>query len=332
MPKNRPTIYDVASASGVSTATVSRVLNGSSRVNEETRTRIMEGIERLKFVPKAEARARALRSNFRIGIMVPFFTAPSFVQRLRGVAAALPTNYELVIYTINSTNQLNGYLASLPLTGNLDGLVIMSLPINETQVQHLIRNQLETILIEYPHSGFCSVEIDDINGGRMAAKYLVEKGHRRIAFLGDTNLPEYAIHPISQRLVGFRQQLADLDIPLPDEYICMASYSLDQTRVMATKLLALPNPPTAIFAATDLQAMSVIMVARQMGLRIPEDLAVMGFDDLDMAELMDLTTVRQRLDESGRVAIDLLLGRLNHPDRSLQHVQLPLSIVERKTA
>ncbi len=330
-PKSTVTIYSIAAEAGVSPATVSRVLNASPKVNQQTRDRVLEVIERLEFVPKAEARARALKRNYRIGILVPFFTAPSFVQRLRGVAATLPTNCELVVYAVNSTQILDGYLASLPLTGNLDGLIIMSLGINELQAQHLTTNQLETVLIEYPQTGFSTVEIDDIQGGKMAAEYLAEKGHRRIAFLGDTNLPEYAIHPISQRLLGFRQKLHELGIPLPDDYVRLATYSLEQARQVATEFLKLPVPPTAIFAATDLQAMGVIMVARQMGLSIPGDLAVMGFDNLDMAELMELTTIQQPLDNSGRVAGELLLERIKAPNHSLQHVRLPLTIIERKT-
>jgi len=331
VPKVAPTIYDIAAEAGVSPSTVSRVLNGSAKVNKDTRDRIMTVINRLEFVPKAEARARALRHNHRIGILVPFFTAPSFVQRLRGVAAALPAIYELVIYTVNSSDQLDTYLTSLPITGNLDGLIIMSLPITEAQAQHLCHNQLEAVLIEYPQSGFNTVEIDDVNGGRMAAQYLASKGHQRIAFLGDTDLPEYALHPIAQRLAGFRQQLQEFGMPLPDEYVRLAPYSVERARQVATEFLSLPVPPTAIFSATDLQAMGVLMVARQMGLSVPGDLAVMGFDDLDMAEIMELTTIRQPLDESGRVAVELLLGRITTPTRSLQHVELPLTIIERKT-
>jgi len=332
MPKPGLTIYDVAAAAKVSATTVSRVLNGSAMVNQATRARVLETITRLGFVPKAEVRARALKQNYRIGILVPFFTAPSFVQRLRGVAAVLPVNYELIIYTINSVDQLDRYLGSLPLTGNLDGLIIMSLPINEDQAQRLTRNALETVLIEYPQSSFNTVEIDDFSGGKMATQYLVHKGHRRIAFLGDTTPPDYAIHPLSLRLEGFRECLRTLDIPLPDSYVRLVPYTFEQSQQAASEFLNLPKPPTAIFAATDLQAMGVLMVARRMGVRVPDDLAVIGFDDLDMAEVMDLTTVRQPLDESGQIAVELLLVRLSNPERSIQHVQLPLVIVERKTA
>ncbi len=315
----------------MSASTVSRVLNGSARVNQTTRARVMETISRLGFVPKAEARAWALKQNYRVGILVPFFTAPSFVQRLRGVASTLPANYELVIYTVNSADQLDSYLASLPLTGNLDGLIVMSLPVNDSQAQHLAQNHLETVLIEYPQNGFSTVEIDDIRGGQMAAQYLVDKGHRCIAFLGDTNLPEYAIHPLIQRLEGFRTCLRTLDIPLPENYVHLVPYTLEQSRQAASEFLSLPNPPTAIFAATDLQAMGVLMTAHRRGLRVPDDLAVMGFDDLDMAEVMGLTTVRQPLDESGQAAVELLLGRIATPTRSIRHVQLPLTIIERQT-
>ena len=331
MRKSVPTIYSIAAAAEVSPATVSRVLNGSAKVDPETRARVTEAINRLGFIPKAEARARALKQSYRIGVLVPFFTAPSFVQRLRGVASALPPNYELIIYSINAANQIDSYLASLPLTGNLDGLIIISLPISDKQAEHLSVNKLETVFIEYPQSAFNAVVIDDINGGKMAASYLVQKGHRRIAFLGDTNVPEYAVHPLSQRLVGFRQRLQELGLSLPEEYIRLVPYSLEQAGQAASEFLNMSTPPTAIFAATDLQAMGVLMVARQRGLDVPHDLAVMGFDDLDMAEVMDLTTVRQPLDESGKVAVELLLGRIADRSRSLQYVQLPLTIVERKT-
>lgn len=332
MPNSTPTIYDIAREAQVSSTTVSRVLNGSSRVSEKTRNRILKIIDRLEFVPKAEARARALRANYRIGILSPPPTSSSFGQRLRGISSTLAsTNFEQLIYTVTSKNRLDSYLASLPLTCSLDGLIIISLPINEQQVQHLISNHLETVLIEYPQSGFNTVEIDNIEGGRMAADYLAEKGHTRIAFLGDTDLPEYSIHPITLRLEGFRQRLSELHISLPGEYLRLAPYNLEQARKMAQELLTLPNPPTAIFSATDLQAMGVIVTARQMGLKVPGDLAILGFDDLDMSEVMELTTIRQPLDESGQVAVELLLARLENPSRSLQHVKLPLTIVERNT-
>ncbi|HUI90010.1 MAG TPA: LacI family DNA-binding transcriptional regulator [Anaerolineales bacterium] len=328
----KPTIYDVARRAGVSITTVSRMLNTPDKVNSETREKVLVAIDALSFVPKAEARARAMQHIERIGVISPFFTAPSFIQRLRGVAATLSTkNYELVIYTVDSNDHLQGYLSSLPLTGNLDGLIILSLSVDDSQVRRLIDHGLPTVLIEYPHPKLNCVEIDDAEGGYMATSYLLGKGHRRIAFLGDTDLPEYSIHPVSLRLRGFRRALKEARIKLPDTFVRLAPYSQDQTRKVAKELLNLPEPPTAIFAATDFQALGVLKAARQLGFRVPEQLAVIGFDDLDIAEYVDLTTISQHLDESGRLAVELLLSQIESPSRPPRHVKLPLTLIERQT-
>jgi DNA-binding LacI/PurR family transcriptional regulator len=330
--KKVSTIFDVAKSSGVSISTISRVINTPEKVNINTRQRVYEAIDKLGFVPQAEARARALRLNGRIGVITPFFTAPSFVQRLRGIAGSLSKeNYDLVIYTVDSNNRLQSYLTSLPLTGNLDGLVILSLPVVETDVNRLVEHQLPTVLIEFPHPLLNSVEINDVEGGRIAAEYLIKKGHQRIAFLGDTDLPEYSIHPVSLRLKGFRQALKAANLEIPIEFVRLAPYDQEQARIVAKELLDTPNPPTAVFAATDYQALGVLKAARQLGVKIPDQLAVIGFDDLDMADYEDLTTVRQYLDESGRIAIEILLAHIIDNTRPIQHVTLPLKVIERLT-
>jgi LacI family transcriptional regulator len=331
--KKTPTIFDVAALSGVSISTISRVINTPEKVNLNTRQRVYEAIDKLGFVPQAEARARALRFKGRIGVITPFFTAPSFVQRLRGIASSLSKeNYDLVIYTVDSNNRLQSYLSSLPLTGNLDGLVIMSLPVVDNDVKRLLDHGLPTVLIEFPHPLLNSVEIDDVDGGKKATEYLIKKGHRRIAFLGDTDLPEYSIHPVSLRLKGFRNALKAANLAVPEDFIRLAPYNQEQARQVAKDLLNSPNPPTAVFAATDLQALGVLKAARQFGVKVPDQLAVIGFDDLDTADYEDLTTIRQHLDESGRIAIEILLAHIEDNTRPVQHVTLPLIVIERLTA
>jgi LacI family transcriptional regulator len=334
MPPNKlPTIYDVAKHSGVSITTVSRMINTPDKVNGDTRVRILAAIDALGFVPKAEARARAMRGTGRIGVISPFFTAPSFVQRLRGIAEALSAKkFELVIYTVDSAERLKSFLSSVPLTGNLDGLIILSLPVDDADARRLVEHGLPTVLVEFPHPSLSSVEIDDVMGGRMAAQYLLGKGHRRLAFLGDTDLPEYSIHPVSLRLIGFRQGLQEAGIELPEAFVRLAPYSQEQTRKVAAELLNLPQPPTAIFAATDFQALGVLKAARQLNIQVPKQLAVVGFDDLDLAEYADLTTIHQHLDESGRLAVEILLAQIESPSRPTRHVKLPLTLIERQTA
>ena len=335
MPKKKkPTIYDVAKLSGVSISTISRVLNAPDKVNSNTHKRVMDAIDRLGFIPRAEARARALQNTARIGVLTPFFTAPSFVQRLRGVASALSkANYELVIYPVDSIDHLQGYISSIPLMQNIDGLIIMSLSLEDHDAQRLSNNGMETVLIEYSHPELNSILINDLHGGRLVAEHLVSKGHKTFAFLGDIEPPEkFAIHPVKSRLAGFKQVLQEAGFSLPKAYIRSCPYTQKESRQAALELLNLPKPPTAIFAASDIQALSVMKVARQLNIKIPDDLAIVGFDDIDVAEHVDLTTIRQHLDESGRLAAEILLARISEHGRPLQHINLPLNLIERLTA
>lgn len=328
-----PTIYDVADAAGVSISTVSRVINASPHVSEVTRGHVQEVIDRLRFIPKAEARARAMKDFARIGVLTPFFTEPAFVQRLRGVARGLlSTRYELTIFTVESIDHLNHYLATLPVTGHLEGLILLSLRVNDESAQKLRSHNLETVLIEYPRDDLNTVEIDDVDGGELAADFLISKGHQKLAFLGDTtDLGAFAILPITQRLAGFKKGISKAGLTLPEDFICTAHYDVRDAEKKVKPLLSRPDRPTAIFCATDLQALGVVNQARQLGLRVPEDLAVLGFDDLDLAGYFGLSTIRQALDESGLLAVEILLARINDPERPVRHVRLPLRIVERQT-
>jgi LacI family transcriptional regulator len=326
------TIYDVAKRAGVSGATVSRMLNAPDKVNPETRIRILAAIDELGFIPKAEARARALQKTRRIGVITPFFTAPSFVQRLRGIASALSkVSYEMVIFPVGSSVQLENYFGSIPITGNLDGLVIVSLPISETYVHRLQTFNIPTVMIEYSQPDFCSVEIDDYKGGQLAAEYLIHKGHRHIAFMARPDIPEYAVHSPFRRMEGFRDALLKAEIEFPIEYLSLIPETQEDIYKATIDLLHLPTPPTAVFGALDVYALGVLKAARQIGVSVPEKLAVIGFDDLDMSNYADLTTIRQHLDESGRLAIEVLLAQIEDPSRPIQHIRLPLTLVERLT-
>jgi len=328
------TIYDVAEEAGVSIATVSRVLNTPHRVNEKTRQRVMTAIDQLAFVPKAEASARARQKSYRIGVLAPFFTYPSFVQRLRGIASVVNgSEYELVVYSIDSALHYHRQLESLPVAHRIDGLIIMSLQLEDEAAQRLLRNDLHTVLIESQHSSFSGVEINNVQGGRLAAEYLVERGHRRIAFVGiDTEIPGCTLPTSAMRLTGFRAKLSEENLPLLDRYVRNAHNDMEAAYAQAKILLSLEERPTAIFAASDLLAIGVLKASRELGLKTPEDVAVLGFDDLDIADYLGLTTIRQSLDESGRVAVELLLNRLADPLRTVQHVHFPLTIVRRGTA
>jgi LacI family transcriptional regulator len=327
------TVYDVAREAGVSITTVSRALNAPDKVSPTTLQRVRQAIDALGFVPKAEAAARARKAHGRVGVLAPFFTFPSFVQRLRGVADALAqTPFELVIYNVDSSARRDAYLSSLPVTRRLDGLIVMALPFEREAVNRLLENGLETVTVEFSQEPFSSLRIDDDAGGRMAADYLIRRGHRCCGFVGDSDLPDYAIHTSDMRLAGYRRQLAEAGLALPDACIALAPHGRENARRSAHELLDLPEPPTAIFAASDSQAFGVLRAARERALRVPDDLAVIGFDDVESADDLGLTTVRQPLEESGRLAVELLLARLADPSRPEQRIRLPLTLAVRETA
>lgn len=327
------TIYDVAELAGVSIATVSNAINRPELVRDATRKRVLSAIDQLGFVPKAEATDRARRSLGRIGVIAPFSTYPSFQLRLQGmIEALLGQPYEIVLYDQESMAVRQNYLASLPISRRLDGLIVMSLPFDEQVAKRLLSRELATVLVEFTRPGFSSVGIDDVQGGTFAGEYLAARGCTRCAFVGEAQSASLTEVQAAQRLAGYRSSLQMAGLELPDEYVSIAPYGVEQARQQAHALFSLPQPPDGIFAHSDFQAIGVLKAARERGLRVPEDVAVIGFDDVETADYVGLTTIRQPLFESGQVAVRLLLERLNHPERSAQRVILPLTIVQRETA
>ena len=330
--EENPTIYDVARHSQLSIATVSRVLNSPGQVAFETRERVLKVIDELGFIPKAEARARAIRGMRRIGVLTPFVTSPSFVERLTGIADVLrKTNYEMIVYTVQSIDNASAFLASIALSGSVDGLIILSLPFTDADARRLLEHNVVTVVVEYEQEYFSSVDIDNTAGGEMAGEYLLEKGHRKVGFIGEINPPDYAIRPAFARLDGMQKVMAAAGVRIPEEYIQSATIDPESTRQAANKLLSLPDRPTAIFVAADFQALVLMKMATDMGLKVPQDLAVLGFDGLGYTEFIGLTTINQSLVDSGSIAAELLLNQLTDASRSVQHIKLPLTLVERKT-
>jgi LacI family transcriptional regulator len=208
----------------------------------------------------------------------------------------------------------------------------MALPFGDEAARRLQANGLETILVESTHPFFSSVEIDDRAGGRMVAQYLIERGYRRFGFVGDADVPDYAIHTSERRKEGYVQALHEAGIAVSPAHIALGPHGLDVARRLTERLLDGRDPPTAIFAASDTQALGVLKAARERGITIPDQLAVVGFDDVEIADYIGLTTVRQPLEESGRVAVELLRSRLSDSSRPIQRVMLPLTLVRRETA
>ena len=328
-----PTIYDVAAKAGVSISTVSLALNAPSRVRGETLERIHDAIDDLDFVPKTEAVTRARRGVGRIGVIAPFTTYPSFSRRLNGVLSALRgRNYEAVVY--DHEGAATSLLASLPLSRRLDGLIVMSLPLSEQVSERLNDRHLTTVLVELERPGFSAVAIDNSAGSSMVAELLVRKGHARFGFVGEGGTkphPHDRILQAEARMLGFRAALEQHGCELPDANVRLVGRDLASATRAAGDLLDDEQRPTAIFAHDDLFASGVLGAARRRKIQVPDELAVVGFDDSELAEHLELTSVRQPFEESGQVATEMLLAQLRDPKRSLQEVTLKLTLIERAT-
>ena len=326
------TIYDVARRAGVSISTVSLALNSPGRLKRSTLDRVLAAADELAYVPKAEAVTRARRGVGRIGVMAPFTSYPSFGRRLNGVLRAtrdLP--FDVVIYDQESAAVTSPSLSSIPITRQLDGLIIMALPFDDAIARRLIQHKLPTVLLETRHAGFSSISIDDADGGRLVAELLLRRGHTRLGSVIEQKRGQRRTLPAEERLDGFRRALAAAGHDLPDELVRQVPYGVEPSRQAASSLFGLTEPPTAVFAYDDVLATGVLRAARDHGLRVPEDVAVVGFDDSDLADYLGLTTVRQPLEESGEVATRALLGQMSDPSASLQRITLGLSVIERST-
>jgi LacI family transcriptional regulator len=327
------TIYDVATRAGVSIATVSRVLNAPHSVNSSTRARVQAAIDAMGFIPKAEATARARRRHRQIGVLVPFFTYSSFVQRLRGIAAALlDAGFELVVYNAETPEHVRAYLLSLPVTRRLDGLIIISLRLDQEATRRLVDHNLPAVLIETKSSLLSCVDIDNRAGGVLAAEFLLAQGHRRIGFVGgDREIEGYTYRTSELRLEGFRSRLQEAGLEPCTADITLDTASPEEAHRQALALLECSAPPSAIFAASDSLALGVLRAARERNVQVPQELAILGFDDLDFSEFVGLSTISQSLEMSGRQAVELLLATMADPQPLTRHVQAPLRLVQRNT-
>ncbi len=339
MDAKKTTIYDVARVAGVSISTVSRVLNSPQRVREPTRQRVLETIEKLQFVPKAEASARARKGVGRIGVLTPSLTVPSFVERLRGVALALhDLDYELIVYSIRNETHLQHHIDLLSVSRRIDGLIVISWPIDETSLTRLMANNIEVVCIEIMHPLCCNITVNNIRGGELAAEYLLKKEKQRFCYVGES----FDISPETEnsrkRFQGFNDVLRSQGKGVSEEYIQLLplkwTESLDMEEVIrqTRRVLALPAPPDAIFAYSDMYAIGVVKAVRSRKLRVPEDVAVVGFDDLDVAKFMELTTVDQHLEESGKLAVEVLLSRIAGTSHVVRNIELQIQIQARSSA
>jgi DNA-binding LacI/PurR family transcriptional regulator len=253
------------------------------------------------------------------------------VQRVKGIVDGLSgSRYDLMVFDIESEDRQRRAFELFDRGDRADGLLVVSTLPPEAEVNRLRAARIPCVLIDAVHPDFPSIAVDDVTGGEIATRHLVELGHRRVALIGDPP-PEFRFDWSRDRTRGYERALAAAGIEPRSEYVREGTRLPHVARAIATQLLALPERPTAIFAASDTQALGVLEAAKALGISVPGELSVVGFDDIDVAGYVGLTTVRQPLLESGRRGARLLLDALERrPVEPLQEL-LPLELVVRGT-
>jgi LacI family transcriptional regulator len=328
-----PTINDVAAHAGVGAGTVSRVLNDSPQVSAATRARVLAAIELLDYRPNPMARGLSRGRCQTIGAVVPFFTHSSAIERLRGVVAALNgSHYDLVLFNVQSPIHRDEHFEALRRRDRADGLLVISLPPPAPELARLREADVPVVLVDARGPGVPMIVTDDVKGGRMATEHLLELGHERIAFIGDHPDNSFGFTSSSAREVGYRAALSDAGIAVTEAYVRYGSHDRAVAEGLASELLALPDPPTAVFASSDVQATGVMGAARAARLDVPGDLSVIGFDDVEIAEYAGLTTIHQPLFDSGLLGAQLLLDAVasNESPAEVVH-ELDLELAVRST-
>ncbi len=325
------TIRDVAKYAKVGIATVSRVLNNHPAVSEETRTRVLAAIKELNYKPNLIARQLSLGKTQTIGVILPYLTLPSYVERLRGIQSVLDeSNYDLILFVAETPEKRDAFFERLADKSRVDGLIIMSLPPTDEQTEKFIREHQSVVLIDAYHPKLCSIIVNDIQGGSLATRHLIELGHRKIAYISD-----YLTTPFYQsmryRYLGYREALDQEHIPYIPAYHIQGDQGRLYAQHMTKQLLALEDPPTAIFAASDSHAIGVMDVAREYNLKVPEELSVIGYDGIRDAEYVNLTTVEQNLFESGVEGASMLLSMIQSGSNEPCKIELSIKLTIRNT-
>jgi LacI family transcriptional regulator len=329
-PGARPTIFDVARVSGVSYSTVSRVVNGLPNIRTETRERVEAAMAELGYVAHVNARALATGRSNQIALLVQQVVEGFFLGVIQGAdRAVMDAGYDLLLCTTHDRREKEtSYVARLT-HGMADGLLVLmprSLP---DYLDGLIAARTPFVLIDHEGDapGADLVNAANADGARQAMEHLIALGHRRIAIV--TGALETGSSHV--RLEAWRSALRAAGLPTPDELVVAGTFEEGRGREAAHELLALREPPTAIFASNDKTAFGVLTAAREQGVRVPDELSVVGFDDEPAASLTTpaLTTVRQPLREMGAAGVARLLARMRDPAASPERIVLPTELVVR---
>jgi DNA-binding LacI/PurR family transcriptional regulator len=311
----RLTIRDVARAAGVSPATVSRALRGFGNVDEQTRKRIVALAHELNYAVSPAASRLATGRTGTIGIVTPYVGRWYFTEVFAGVEEGLKQHdVDLLLHVNESLDSPQMPRAHIRMRRRVDGALVIGLSPDDDDIAGLAAMDVPVVLLGAASSGFASVRIDDRAGARCAVEHLVQGGHERIGVITGRQLPTYIL-PENDRIAGYLDVMQAHGLPAPPELRAIGGFTTEGGDRAMTQLLALDDPPTAVFSMSDEMAYGALRALRRAGIRAGGDreageVALVGFDGHDLAEVFDLSTVSQPVRELGRAAAELLMAKV----------------------
>lgn len=325
-------IADVARRSGVSVATVSRALRGLPNVSPATRAKVRAAADELAYVADPNAARLAGRSTRTLGLAVPVLGGWYQAQVLAGVeGASVAQGYDLLPMVVGGRERLDRFADELPFRKRVDGLLLVDVPLTREQTARVVGAGVPVVVAGAHVDGVTSLRLEDRAAARAAVDHLVELGHRRVGVIGGLADDPFGFPAPTDRVAGARDALAAVGADLEDALVVPGNFSPAGGAEAMVHLLSLPEPPTAVFALSDEMAIGAMHAARAAGLRVPQDLSVVGFDDHEMAPYVDLTTVAQDVLGVGERATALLLAHVADADAAPRHETVPTRLVVRGT-
>lgn len=328
------TIKDIAREAGVSVATVSNVLNGTGRVSEETAKRIRRIIEERKFVPNTLARGLKNKNSQLISVIVPYLKRgtfeenPFFWQLISGVESGTKNQeFNVMLTGVNSDNDL-----SFVNRHNVDGLIVVGINADSELYQSILDLKISTVFMDsyIDHPEIYQIHNDDLLGGYLGTKHLIGQGHTRIMLVVGS-LGKRGVD--FQRLQGYKKALAEAGFTYDERLVLEDGGSMLGGYHAAQRIFSFTEKVTAAFVLSDIGAMGLIKGLTEMGKKVPEDISVVGYDDIFYTEFMipSLTTIRQDIYKKGKLAADLLLAQINGEPGPVKKILLPVELKVRES-
>lgn len=327
------TISDVAKLSGLSKTTVSRVINNHPYVSKEKKDKVLQAMAELGYTPNPSARRLRGQLTTTIGVIVPRIVNPFFAYLVNAIEQeAYNIGYQVLISQSNEDKEKEWAFLNLLKTKQVDGVIMTSIENDWDAIQPFAAYGPIVLCNEYVNDAAVPmIRLDQYKGAYAGIKHLIERGHRKIAYCTGGLFDEQGKD--KDRNQGYQKALKEAGITVNPKWIFLNQHSIEDGKRIIRKILEMDDRPTAIFTGSDEIAGGMMMEAKEQGLTIPDDLAIMGFDDQPLAEMLDpqLTTIRQPVNQMGKKAVEVIVEMLHHPEVEVKQYELPIELVVRKS-